>query len=217
MIVDLHLDGRLVVVVGGGTQGLKRINQLIPEGCDIITYAKQVHPDIQAHADAKKIQLVRQDITDAGFLDGLCPYMVIAATDNRALNDIIVGAAHRASCLAYAADDPDASDFAHLSVAHVKDVITVAVSTGGRSPVVARHIRDMIEGYLNDAISDAHVMQVRLQEDARERAKDIIATPARRRAFLHMVESDETIKRLIMHGDFTGARARMVQMLGECK
>ena len=203
-------------MVGGGVQGLRRINRLLAEGCRIILYADVIHPDVQKHVDSKSVRLVHGRVRNADFLHADNPYVVIAATDDADLNRLILREACRIGCLAYSVDDPDASDFAHLSIADIKGVLRVAISTGGRSPIIANAIRQKIEEFLNDAISDDILMRLQLQETARKESRSVIGSGARRREFLHSIEHDETIKQLIAALDFTGAQKRMMALLEEC-
>lgn len=214
MIVDLRLAGRLVVVVGGGREGDRKVRALLGEGCRITVFSESATPGIHRLAERGLVTLESGSVRD-GFLDGLDPYMVMAATDDRALNRKIVGQARALGCVCYAADDPEAGDFAHPSTFMLRGGVRVAVSTGGQSPAMAMRISARAKSALADLVTDEDVGQISLQKEAREAARRALPDQADRRRFLHSVIQDETVKRLLAAGNIDEARARMRDMLGE--
>ena len=120
-------------------------------------------------------------------------------------------------CYAYAADDPAVSDFSHPSVINIEDTVQIAVSTGGRSPAMARKIRMQAEKVFKKIIKKDDIYQIKLQEMARSAAKKKLPTFPERKRFLYGVMNDNHIKQLIKEGDFKKAQRRVVEMLGEWK
>ncbi len=215
MIVDLHLRGRLVIVVGAGREGMRKVEALLGQDCEILLVAEEFGPAAEARAAEGRVTLERARLDGAGFLERRDPYVVMAATDDRALNRAISEKARASGCLAYAADDPDCSDFAHPSIASAGGgTVQVAVSTGGRSPAMAGRIRRRLEGILAEAVTDEDVLHIRLQEAARREAKAAIGAHAERRRYLYAVMADGRVKRLIKQGDLAGARRRAMEILG---
>ncbi len=215
MIVDLHLNGRQVIVVGGGSEGLKKINSLLTQDCRIVLISSGTSRQIDWYVESKKIEFRRAALRDAEFLSEYRPYIVMATTDDRELNRKVVQKAKSMGCLAYASDDPDVSDFAHPSVINIGDAVQVAVSTGGRSPAMARKLRIKAEKEIRKIVSSEDVAQIRLQGIARERAKQKIGTQQQRRSFLYKVINDQTIKGFIRNDDLKGAQAHIERMLRE--
>ena len=215
LIVDLHLNGRLVVVVGGGSEGLKKINSLLTQDCRILLVSDRTNAQIDGYVREKRIRFERAALTDADILSRYDPYVVMATTDDRELNRRIARKAKEMGCLSYASDDPEASDFAHPSVINIGDAVQVAVSTGGQSPIMAKRIRIEAEKVLKGVVTEEDVAQIKLQRIARERARGLIPTQRERRRFLYAVLGDGAVRESIRAGDFDGARARMDGMLGE--
>ena len=141
MIVDLNLRGNLVIVVGAGGEGLKKVNSLLTQDCKILVVSDRANTQIQKLAKQGKIEFKKTRLENADFLDEYEPFLVMAATDDRGLNRKIVEKAKKMRAYAYAADDPEVSDFAHPSVINIQDTIQVAISTGGRSPAMARKLK----------------------------------------------------------------------------
>lgn len=198
MIIDLHLKGNLVVVAGGGAEATRKIEALLVEDCKILVVADQVTEDIERWAGENKISLRRESLKDGRFLNELDHLgMVIAATDEAALNRELAEAAKKLGVYGYAADDPAYSDFSHPSVINLLDTVTIAISTGGRSPMVAKKIRETIEPLIKKSIPKKVILEIHLQEAIRREAKKIISTPEGRKAFLYGISRNEDIQRLL--------------------
>ena len=65
----------------------------------------------------------------------------MAATDDKELNRKLVEKGRSIGAFVYAADDPNISDFSYTSLVNVEGIIQVAISTSGKSPIMARKIR----------------------------------------------------------------------------
>ena len=213
LIVDLNLKGNLVIVVGGGQEGLKKINSLLTQDCKILLISDRTNSQIDNYVKQKKILFKKIKLENADFLTKYKPILVMATTDDKKLNRKIVERAKKMRCYAYAADDPAVSDFSHPSVINIEDTVQVAVSTGGRSPAMARKIRMQAEKIFKKIIKKEDIYQIKLQEFARSSAKAKIATPLERKKFLYGVINDNQIKQLIKEGNFKKAQKRVMEML----
>ncbi len=213
LIVDLNLKGNLVIVVGGGQEGLKKINSLLTQDCKILLISDETNKQIVNYVKQKKILFKKMKLENANFLTKYKPILVMATTDDKKLNRKIVGKAKKMRCYAYAADDPTVSDFSHPSVINIEDTVQIAVSTGGRSPAMARKIRMQAEKVFKKIITKEDIYQIKLQEFARSSVKAKIATPLERKKFLYSVINDNQIKQLIKEGNFKKAQKRIMEML----
>ena len=90
LIVDLNLNGKLVIVVGGGQEGLKKINSLLTQDCKILLISDKTNSQILNYVKQKKITFKKMELKDAGFLDKYRPFLVMATTDDKELNRKIV-------------------------------------------------------------------------------------------------------------------------------
>ena len=217
MIVDLNLKGNLVLVVGGGNEGLKKVNALLTQDCKILVVSDKTNKEIEKYVKQKKITFKKMKLQNANFLKKYKPFMVMATTDDRDLNRKIVEQAKKMRCYSYAADDPAVSDFAFGSVINIQDTVQIAVSTGGRSPAMARKIRLQAEKIFKKIIKKEDIYQIKLQDFARNAAKNKLGTFPERKKFLYSVMSDNHVKQLIKEGNFKNAKKRVMKMLGDQK
>jgi len=217
MIVDLDLKGGLVIVVGGGAEALKKINALLTQNCEILVLSDKVNTQIKNFVSKKKIEYKKIKLNNANVLSNYKPFLVMATTDDRKLNRKIVDYAKKMGCMAYASDDPDISDFAHPSVINIEDTVQIAISTGGRSPAMARKIKLQAEKVFKKIVNKDDIYQIKLQGIARKVAKSKISTPKERKKFLYTILNDKCIKQLIKDDEPKKAQKRAVLMLEEWK
>jgi len=217
LIVDLNLKGNLVLVVGGGNEGLKKVKALMTQDCKILVISDETKKEIEEYVKQKKISFKKMKLKNANFLKKYKPFLVMATTDNKELNRKIVQQAKEMRCYAYAADDPAVSDFAFGSVINIEDSVQIAVSTGGRSPAMARKIRLQAEKVFRKIIKKEDIYQIKLQDFARKEAKTKLQTFPERKKFLYSVMNDNHVKQLIKEGNFKNAKMRVMKMLGDLK
>ena len=154
-------------------------------------------------------------LVNANFLKKYKPFMVLATTDDKELNRKIVEQAKSMRCYAYAADDPEVSDFAFGSVINIADTVQIAVSTGGRSPAMARKLKLQAEEIFKKVIKKEDIYHIKLQDFARKAVKDKIHTFPERKKFLYSVMNDNQVKQLIRDGNLKKAQKRVMAMLGD--
>ena len=215
LIVDLHLKGNLVIVIGSGNEGIKKVNSLFTQDCKILVISNKSNSQIEKYVKQGKIQFKKTKLKDATFLSKYKPYLVMATTSDITLNRKIVEKARRMKSYAYASDDPEVSDFAHPSVINIADTVQVAVSTGGSSPAMARKIRLKMESFLKKNISSEDIYQIKLQKFARFEAKKVISTQLDRKKFLYSVMNDKRVKELLKEGKYKMTQTRVKKMLKE--
>lgn len=215
--MDLHLNGELVIIVGGGAEALKKINSLLTQDCKILVLSEKSNVKIKNYVSKKKIQFKKIKLSNANFLSKYKPHLVMATTDDKELNRKIVKQARKMNCLAYAADDPEVSDFSHPSVINIEDTVQIAISTGGKSPVMARKMRNEAEKIFKKIINKEDIYQIKIQEIARKAAKGKISTQKERKKFLYSVLNDKRIKQLIKDDEPQKAQKRAMIMLEEWK
>ena len=215
LIVDLHLNGNLVIVIGSGNEGMKKVSSLLTQDCEILVVSNSSNSQLEKHVKQGRIKFKKMKLKNANFLTNYKPYVVMATTTDRELNRKIVENARKMKSYAYASDDPEVSDFAHPSVINVADTVQIAISTGGSSPAMARKIKLKAESYFKKNISNEEILQIRLQKFARDKAKLIIKTQIERKKFLYSILNDKHVKELLKDGKYKQAQTRVKKILNE--
>lgn len=192
MIPLLHdFTDSTVLVFGGGRVGARKARRFAREA-DVIV----VSPAFGEY-DFGDSELVRE-APDPERIDGLIermdPALVVAATDDEAINDAAETAARAAGALINRADRSGgrAADSVVVPATVRDDPVVVAVSTGGASPALSRHLRRRIESELDGAGTMAEVTG-----DLREELKAQRVPPSERRdAVRAVVKSSDVWKAL---------------------
>lgn len=146
--VNLRLDGRRCVVVGGGRVAARRASSLLEAGAEIRVVAPEAREEIRKAASEGRLQWERRAFEPAD-LDGA--FLVFAATDSPPVNRRVAEEARIRGALVDVADGSVAGDFTLPSVARGRRW-QVAVSTAGASPALARWFRMHVEREFGGAL-----------------------------------------------------------------
>ncbi len=217
MIVDLNLQGKTIIVIGGGNEPQKRINSLLKQDCEIILISDSVNSQIRKLVKAKKIKLKIQKIQDTKFISKFKPNMIITTTNNKNLNQKIINSAKRSKIIVYSSDNPDDSDFSNPAIIDFENMIQIAIFTGGRSPAMSKKIRIQSEKIFKKIITKEDIAQIKIQKIARKLAKESIHTQTQRKKYLHSIMIDKKIEQLIKDGQLKKAERQAITMLRNWK
>lgn len=136
--VNINVQGKKCVVVGGGKIAFDKIVGLLEAGAKIDVIAPRICAEIEKIAD--KIHIIRENYSSDKITAGV---ILIAATNNPALNQQIASDARAKNFLVNIVDDL-ASDFIVPSRIRREDFL-LTISTGGQSPAFSRFVREMLE------------------------------------------------------------------------
>ena len=140
--VFLNLTGRRCVIIGGGQIAEGKITKLLDSGAKISVVSPDATQAIQAMAERGDIEFESRKY-QAGDLTGA--FLAIAATNDRVVNQEIFEEAEKLGILLNAVDDPPRCSFIAPSIVQ-RGPVTVAISTGGASPALARKLRETLDG-----------------------------------------------------------------------
>lgn len=216
MIVDLNLAGKNVIVIGGGVEGVRKVKGLLGQNCKITVISERLNSYLEELAHQKKIEIVKMKIKNANVLDNYQNiFLVLAATDNKELNRKIVEKGRSMMSFVYAADDPPVSDFSYASIINIEGIMQVAISTFGKSPIMARRLRIKAERILRRTIKQSDIENTKLQEFARMAARPKIKTVIERKRFLYSIIKDKTIQNLINENKIDEAKVMAIERLNQ--
>ena len=217
LIIDLHLNGKTVIVVGAGNEALKRIKLLQNEGCKIIVIGEKPNSEITKLSKTKKIIFKKIKITSSLFLKTYKPFLVIASTTDSSLNQKIIETAKKMKILVYASDSPDSSDISYLSLIDIKKTIKIGISTNGGSPIMAKKIKSNVEKCVQKNISDEDIELIKIQKFARTESKKYILTQTERKKFLYELMNDIRVKELLKDGKYKAIQTTIKKMVKDWK
>ncbi|MCF7530011.1 siroheme synthase CysG [Neisseria lisongii] len=136
-----HLENRPVLLVGAGTVAERKAAALLRAGAQVLVVAERLNPLFSQWLDEGKIVYLGGQF-DEDFLNDV--FLVVAATDNRSLNEQVFRAAEAKGKFCNTVDTADLCSFIVPAVID-RSPMKIAVSSGGTAPVLARKWRQMIE------------------------------------------------------------------------
>jgi len=211
LLLDLKLEGKTIIVVGGGSEAYRKTGSFVDSGATIWIISKDFSEDIQNLAKAKKVALVKTEIKNAQtFIDNLNPKpdILLATTNNSALNLELVKAAKKLGCMVYSVDNPALSDFILPAFAHIGDV-KIAVSTSGKSPAMARLLRERIE----KLITPEDLLEIELQNKMRDTLKKQVVDSKERSKLLYEMLNNDKIKHALKQGNLVEAQELAMKLI----
>ncbi|WGM88845.1 MAG: bifunctional precorrin-2 dehydrogenase/sirohydrochlorin ferrochelatase [Candidatus Bathyarchaeota archaeon] len=204
MILDLDLKNKQVVIVGGGPEAHRKIMSFLDAGSKILVVSQNFLDEIHNLHELKKIELCQKNIKDANSFIGSfkqVPDVLVAVTNDHELNAQLVKRAKTAGSMVYAVDNTKISDFMLPALAKIDDV-RIAVSTSGKSPSMARVLRQRIE----KMITKQDLLQIKLQEYVRGELKQMIPDQKIRKIVMTEILQDTHIQKMLKKGDMDQAK-----------
>lgn len=192
--VNLILQGKRCLVVGGGPVAARKAAGLLACGAEVHVIASSLGPELAALPVTSEQRPYRP-----GDIDGY--RLVIVATDDRALNRAVFDEAEAVGTWVNSADDPAACTFTLPSVIR-QGPIMVTVSTGGRSPALATWLKQQIQA----SLGPEHEALLDLLSTARE---DMRASGRSTEQADWQIVLDSDMLELIRAGEISVARERL--------
>jgi siroheme synthase-like protein len=202
--IFVELKGRPVIVIGGGNVGAEKVRGLLAAEADITLVSPDLIDELREHADAGRIKHVARAYVEAD-LDGGYEFVMVA-TDDGAINAEVSAAGKRRGLWVNAADDPKNCDFILPAVVR-KGKITLAASTSGTSPALARRLREELDAYLTEDMPALADLLAEVRQEIRKQGIKV-----ENDTWQYAI--DEELRVLLAQRKFVAARARMVERLG---
>ena len=196
----LRLQGRKVLVVGGGQVATRKVAMLLRAGASVRLVADTVDPAL-AQTLSEPPHEVLQKRFQPEHVDGVT--LVVAATNNNEVNLQVCEQSRERGVPVNVVDNPALCDFIFPSIVDRSPVI-VAVSSGGKSPVLARLLRSRLETYIPSGFGNL----ADLLGNYREKVKKIIPAMSQRMRFWESVMSGPVAEQMM-----SGKKDRAEQLL----
>jgi siroheme synthase-like protein len=144
--LNLLLDDRKCVVVGGGAEAALRAGNLLEAGARVLVVGEDVTPGLDALVShrlrVEQRPFVESDVDDA--------WLVVQATQDAELARRVGFACEARRIFFCAVDQPENSSYAHLALVRAGS-LTVAIGTEGRAPALGRRLREELARVLGEA------------------------------------------------------------------
>jgi len=202
--IFLDLKDRPCIVIGGGSVATRKVINLLTADAKVIVISPEVSDELQQLASDNKITVLERDFEDS---DIAVAFLIVAATDKAGINAQIASLAHSANIPVNVADDPKLCSFIFPSILD-RSPVTIAVSTGGASPVLARQLRMKLETMIPSACGRL----AGITEEYREKVKQHFPKQEQRKAFWENALKG-TFAELVYAGQDASARLLLDDLL----
>jgi precorrin-2 dehydrogenase len=201
--IFVELEGRPVLVVGGGNVAEGKVQGLLAAGANVTVVAPQLTPVLTDLLAASRIRHMPREYQSSD-LDGAAICMV--ATDDGAINAQVASDCRERGLWVNAADDPAYFDFILPAVVRSGQIV-VAASTGGASPAMARRLREELTAFLDEDYAPLTDLLAEVRREVRAAGLQIDSE-----TWQHAI--DARLRTLVAQGRTDEARARLREALG---
>ncbi|HHQ4556569.1 siroheme synthase CysG [Aeromonas hydrophila] len=192
-----RLDNKPVLLVGGGEVAERKARLLLDAGAQLTVVAPELDPELAELAANGSIEWLAGEFAPQQ-LTG--KWLVVAATDRREVNALVYQSANQARIFANVVDDPKRSSFIMPSIID-RSPLMVAISSGGKAPVLARLLREKLEALLPQHLGAVAAFAGSL----RERVKARFASMGERRRFWERLLGADRLGQALARGDSASA------------
>ncbi|MDX2125461.1 MAG: siroheme synthase CysG [Aeromonas hydrophila] len=192
-----RLDNKPVLLVGGGEVAERKARLLLDAGAQLTVVAPELDPELAELAANGSLEWLAGEFAPAQ-LTG--KWLVVAATDRREVNALVYQSANQARIFANVVDDPKRSSFIMPSIID-RSPLMVAISSGGKAPVLARLLREKLEALLPQHLGAVAAFAGSL----RERVKTRFASMGERRRFWERLLGADRLGQALARGDSASA------------
>lgn len=144
--LNLRLDDRKCVVIGGGADAALRAGNLLEAGALVLVLSDQPTPGLEPMVSAR-LRLEQRALTEADLDDA---WLVVQVTPDRALARQVATLCEARRVFFCAVDQPEFSSYSHLALARAGS-LTLAIGTEGRAPALGRKLREELSRVLSEA------------------------------------------------------------------
>ena len=201
--IFVELQERRCLVIGGGREAQRKVQGLLAAGGYVTVIAPTLTSALRRMLTGGEIKHEERDYRD-GDLAGYEVCMV--ATDDGAVNAQVAAEGKRQRVWVNAADDTKNCDFILPAVIR-RGAITLAASTSGTSPALARRLREELEAYLTEEMPALADLLGEVRTDLRSRG-------IKPDAELWQEAIDEDLRVLLAQRKYRQAKARLLSGLG---
>ena len=165
-----------ILIVGGGFVGTEKLSFILKNSpnANITVVAKEISQEIRSIVDGRQSTVLIEKAFEATDVEN--KQLIIAATADRALNESIYHAAKAKNILINVADTPELCDF-YLGSIVSKGDLKIGISTNGKSPTMAKRLREFFETILPDdlqeLIDNLHQYRNTLKGDFEKKVKTL--------------------------------------------
>jgi precorrin-2 dehydrogenase / sirohydrochlorin ferrochelatase len=190
--IFLDLNGRRVVIIGGGSVATRKAETILGTGARLVVVATRFDEMLRKVCEGTKAELIESKYSKDYLA---CATLVIAATNDEALNKQIYKDCQQLEILCNVVDSPALCDFYVPAVVQRGD-LQIAIGTDGKSPAYAGHLRKKLE----NIFTEKHGEFLASLEAIRGFVIEKTADASQRKAIMGQLAGDESFEYFLQNG-----------------
>lgn len=200
----INTSDRTCVVVGGGEVAERKVRGLLEAGSSVVVISPSLSKGLRQLAEENVIRVIPHQYRPGDIIEEAA--LVFAATNEPEVNKAVAAEAKQKGIPVNVVDDPDSCDFILPSTLRRGDLV-IAVSTSGRSPALARRVREELEGLFPEEYAALCGLLSDVRQELRKSGKTI--APAQWQEAI-----DAELAGLVREGSYQEARIKLLSRLG---
>ena len=186
----IKMDGRKVMVIGGGSVALRKIRILTDYGADIRIISGEVRDELKMLAEAGRLEWQKENLTENHLPELDEAFLVICASNDETVNVMAADYCQKRHILVDCAKPGENSDCVFPSVVRRGNVV-VGISTSGGVPALTKHLREKIEAVIPEWYSD---FEGTLRDKRRQLKQSDLSQAERRQSLRQWIAKEEKIR-----------------------
>ena len=186
----IKMDGRKVMVIGGGSVALRKIRILTDYGADIRIISGEVRNELKMMAEAGRLEWQKENLTEKHLSELDEAFLVICASNDETVSAMAANYCQRRHILVDCAKPGENSDCVFPSVVRRGNVV-VGISTSGGVPALTRHLREKIEAVMPEWYGD---FERALRDKRRQLKQSDLSQGERRQSLRQWIAEEEKIR-----------------------
>lgn len=186
----IKMDGRKVMVIGGGSVALRKIRILTDYGADIRIISGEVRDELKMLAEACRLEWQKENLTENHLPELDEAFLVICASNDETVNVMAADYCQKRHILVDCAKPGENSDCVFPSVVRRGNVV-VGISTSGGVPALTKHLREKIEAVIPEWYSD---FEGTLRDKRRQLKQSDLSQAERRQSLRQWIAKEEKIR-----------------------
>jgi precorrin-2 dehydrogenase/sirohydrochlorin ferrochelatase len=201
----MDLNGKLCVVVGGGSVAERKVRTLLQTGAGVRVISPQLSSGLNRLKKQREIVHYRRSFR-SGDLQGA--FLAIAATNDRRANELVFDEGERQRVPVNVVDDPKHSRFIVPSLVQRGDLL-IAISTSGQSPALAKALRQKFQ----KEIGPEYIFLLKLLGAVRKKILSLEMGQRRNQTIFREL-AGRSLLPFIRKNDYRGVESRLENLLG---
>lgn len=186
----IKMDGRKVMVIGGGSVALRKIRILTDYGADIRIISGEVRNELKMMAEAGRLEWQKENLTENHLSELDEAFLVICASNDETVNAMAADYCQRRHILVDCAKPGEVSDCVFPSVVRRGNVV-IGISTSGGVPALTRYLREKIEALIPEWYGD---FERALRDKRRQLKQSDLSQAEKRQSLRQWIAKEEKIR-----------------------